>query len=272
MKHGVESKPGIQVIQRATAVLRTCRNLGPGLSLGDIARQVKLPRSTVQRIVQSLVQEGFLQTNGDASSIRLGPELLAFADSANVDVVEVAQPYLKRLSEQTGETVDLARFHRDHMIFVNQIPGAHRLRTVSGVGEIFPLHCTANGKAALSLLPESVFDEPWMQDLPKLTPHTKVSASALKAEIEKIRASGIAFDREEHTLGICAAGIAFRDAMNQIYAISIPVPSVRFDRLRGKIDKILVDVTAEIESEMDRLNRIGKPTSVMPGRPDFPEK
>lgn len=219
----------IQVIKRAALILRACRDLGPGLSLGDIARQTGLPRSTVQRIVTALIQEELLQSGGDARSIRLGRDIFAFADSLRVDVVEAAHADLKSLSEATGETVDLARFHRDHMVFVNQIAGAHRLRAVSAVGEKFPLHCTANGKAALSLLNEAEFAAACAQPLTSFTASTLTSLESLRDEIACVRRAGIAYDRQEHTLGICAMGAAFRDFTGAIYAISIPVPSTRFE-------------------------------------------
>lgn len=236
----VQPKSGaVNVVAKAVHVLKACQSLGGSLSLGDIARHVGMPRSTVQRIVQTLVSEGFLATNGSARSIVLGPELLAMGATASVNVVEKVQPLLRQIAFETGETVDLARFNRDHMVFINQVPGAHRLRAVSAVGESFPLHCTANGKAVLAQLPDSDLSLFLRQKLQRYTPNTLTKPGDLSREIRKISKLGIAHDIEEHTVGICAVGAAVRDKANQLYAISIPVPSARFKENRRRYEEVL---------------------------------
>ena len=208
------STSGIQVLQRAADVLRLCAVRKQGLSLGQIATALELPRSTVQRIVSTLMNEGLLRGDGSRRSIRLGAALYALANTQRIDVVEIAHPYLKTLSEQTGETVDLALFKGDHLVFVDQVAGSHRLRAVSSVGEIFPLETTANGRAALALL---AGEEP------------------------------LAEDNEEHTTGICALGTAFKVESGEIYALSVPMPSVRFAENRVRLMQQLLECRVAIE-------------------------
>jgi DNA-binding IclR family transcriptional regulator len=238
----------IHVISKATQVLKACQLLGDHLSLGDIARHVGLPRSTVQRIVATLTREGFLATDGSAKSIRLGPEILAMGATAATNVVERVQPILKRISAKTGETVDLARFNRDHMVFVNQIAGSHRLRAVSAVGDIFPLHCTANGKAVLAQLANDELQFVLKQQHVRYTPHTITSSSELLRTINETRERGIAVDLEEHTMGICAVGVAVRDKANQFYAVSVPVPTVRFRQCRRRCEEAVLSALEPLAS------------------------
>lgn len=229
----------VNVVAKAVHVLKACQALGGGLSLGDIARHVDLPRSTVQRIVQTLVQEGFLSTDGTARSIALGPELLAMGATVSANVIEKVHPLLKQIAVETGETVDLARYNRDHMVFINQVTGAHRLRAISAVGDRFPLHCTANGKAVLAQLPETAMKQYLTQPHFRHTANTLTKPVDLAREMEKIRKLGIAHDMEEHTVGICAVGAAVRDKANQFYAVSIPVPSARFRESRSRCELAL---------------------------------
>ncbi len=228
-----QSTSGIQVIARAAAILRACKEGGSGLSLAQIAERVGLARSTVQRIVSALAAEGLLLTGGGGQGIRLGPELHALAGATRFDVVELAHPHLRRLSEQIGETVDMALLRHGHMVFVDQIAGSQRLRAVSAVGEKFPLHCTANGKAALALLDDSTILKLCGRSLKRFTPSTIVRPSALLTEIGTVRKTEVATDAEEHTAGICAIGAAWRDITGSIYAISVPMPVQRFKN-RGK--------------------------------------
>ena len=124
------------------------------MSLGQIAQRVDLARSTVQRIVAALAAEKLLIAASPTGRVRLGPTILRLAASARTDFVALARPFLVRLSNELNETVDLATIKKDHLIFVDQVIGPHRLRAVSAVGEAFPLYCTANGKAYLAQLDE----------------------------------------------------------------------------------------------------------------------
>ena len=71
------------------------------------------------------------------------------------DFIALARPFLERLSEELHETVDLSTVKKDHLVFIDQVIGPQRLRTVSAVGETFPLYCTANGKAYLAQLSDA---------------------------------------------------------------------------------------------------------------------
>ena len=227
---------GIQVIARAASVLRSLKHERAGLSLAQISERVGLPRSTVQRIVNALAAERLVTAAGPEGGYRLGPEIQALANSAKTDMVEFARPYLTALSKATGETVDLAAFRGDRLVFVDQIVGSHRLRAVSAVGESFPLSTTANGKAVLSLLDrEHALDLIRRERSALRTAAGTKSLRQLEEELAQTRASGIAFDREEHSAGISAAGFALRDASGEIYAISVPVPSQRFETLQDTI-------------------------------------
>ncbi len=246
---------GIQVIARAAAILRACANESTGQSLGEIASAVKLPRSTVQRIVAALAAEGLLVAGGDSRAIRLGPQVHALAGADRIDVVERAHPFLKRLSGQTGETVDLAILRGDHMVFIDQIAADQRLRAVSAVGEKFPLHCTANGKAALASLDETQLSAILASCLEPHTPATIIDPQLLRTELQAIRKSNIAIDREEHSPGICAVGAAFRDPAGAIYAVSIPMPSVRFDGTGVVFRDELLATIADITQALKRRQR-----------------
>lgn len=231
-----QNTSGVQVIARAAAILRCLKNENAGLSLGQIAQRVGLPRSTVQRIVGALQAENLVIAASPDRGIRLGPEIASLAQAGRIDTAEIFRPYLIDLSRETGETVDLAVMRGRRLIFVDQIPGSHRLRTVSFVGESFPLTNTANGKACLALLEDG-------DVVALLKPEFGAKAdevlAGLLAELAEIRTTGIAFDLDEHTLGVSAVGGALADVNGDIYAVSIPTPTTRFVRERDKITAAL---------------------------------
>lgn len=205
---------GIQVLRRAAAALDEIAAQPGALRLVDLGPRLGLAKSTVRRLMVGLTDIGFASVD-DAGRFALGNRLLGLSGSDHAYIAAAFRPVIERVAEDTGETVDLSVLHGGAMRFIDQIESAHRLRAVSAVGAHFPLPVTANGKAALALLDE--------------TP------AELSEEIAEIRSTGIAFDVDEHTAGISAAGIAGFIRSGQVVAISVPAPSERFAAERERI-------------------------------------
>ena len=233
-------KSQVQVIARAAAILRALEDERHGLSLGEIAQRANLARSTVQRIVAALETEKIVIAATPNGRVRLGPTILRLASSVRTDFADLAKPFIVGLSRELRETVDLSVVKKDHLVFIDQVIGSQRLRTVSAVGESFPLYCTANGKAYLAQCDAAAIEPLIGATFEARTPNTVTRIEALLRELKTVRKQGVAFDREEHTLGICAAGVALRDPHGNYVAISVPVPSQRFyDRQTLMRDRLL---------------------------------
>jgi DNA-binding IclR family transcriptional regulator len=236
-----ERSGGIQVISRAAQVLRALDGETDGLSLSQLAERVDLPRSTVHRLTKALAGEGLVAAASPNGRVRLGPELTRLAIGARRDIRNELHPFMEQLFERLDETVDCAILDGDHLRFVDQIAAPHRLRAVSAVGAVFPLHCTANGKAILAALPPKAVREVLPGRLERFTENTITKLADLARELDAIRETGVAFDREEHTHGICAGGIAMSDAFGQLAALSVPMPAQRF---RGRESEIARELAA----------------------------
>lgn len=219
---------GVQAIARAAALLRALERAPHGLALGELAAAVELPKSTVHRLVAALAAEDLLVSD-PGGRVRLGAGIPRLAAAGREALADRLRPVLLELRRDLDETVDLAVLDGAGVRFVDQVPAPRRLRATSAVGEVFPLHCTANGKALLAALPEERALALLPGRLPKLTPQTIGSREQLQPELARIRRTGVAFDREEHTEGICAAGAAILDASGPVAAISVPVPRQRFE-------------------------------------------
>jgi len=239
---------GVQAIARAAAVLRALERTPQGLALGELAAAVELPKSTVHRLVTALAGEDLVAQDADGR-VRLGGAIARLADAGRESLADRLRPVLLELRRELEETVDLAVLDGAAVRFVDQLPAPHRLRAASAVGEVFPLHCTANGKALLAALPEEAALDLLPGRLPRLTPRTIVSRAALRAELARIREAGVAFDREEHTEGICAVGAAISDGAGSVAAISVPVPTQRF---AGREDEL----AAAVRAIADRCTRL----------------
>jgi DNA-binding IclR family transcriptional regulator len=239
-------RSGIQVIARAAAVLRSLRQEPNGLSLGEIAKRVALPRSTVQRIVAALGQEELLMSASSRARVKLGPALVLLGAAADIGTERIARPIMQELSRLADETVDLSILRTDSAVFVEQIQGTQRLVAVSAVGKAFPLHCTANGKALLALLPPGRRAGLLAGRLKRHTRATKTERAALIAELKEVETTGLAYDLEEHSAGICAVGTAFRDSLGREFSLSIPVPAARFAGKRQQLSKLIKKARADL--------------------------
>lgn len=241
-------KGGIQVIARSATILRTLRDHPNGISLGQIAAKVDLPRSTVQRIVGALQEERFVISGGQRGNFFIGPEVKAMADASRSDIVRECQPLLAELTARTGETTDLSVMRLQGMVFLDQVIGKHRLRAVSAVGEVFPFTTTANGRACLSKLTDAEVTKRVSNEW-KRSGETGDIELFLK-QLPPIRRTGLAYDLGEHTVGLSAIGCAFKDRLGDLHAISVPIPTPRFDEARSAVEAALLETVDTVETIM----------------------
>ncbi|MCQ6276087.1 IclR family transcriptional regulator [Bacillus sp. V3B] len=237
----------IQVISRAAKILRTLREHPKGLSLSQIAKEVSLARSTVQRIVTTLEQENFVAAATANGGFRLGPEIAILAAAVHSNLREEIRPFLIQLSNRVNETVDLSILDNGKVLFVDQIIAAHPLQATSQPGAAFPLHCTANGKAILASLPIMQVEKLLPEQLKPYTDNTITKRDELLEELEKVRREGVAFSKEEHVHGVCAVGAVVFDRIGNRSAISIPLPSTRFYGNEDKLTTALLETCQTID-------------------------
>ncbi len=245
-------RQSIQVISRAASILRALEANPDGLSLGEIAKVVGLSRSTVQRIVDALDHENLVLAS-TGSGVRLGPALLRLAAATRYRISEIARETMEELSLETGETVDLAVADNEKVVVLDQVAGTHRLMAVSAVGGSFPLHCSANGKAVLATFDESRLAKfKKKASLAKHTKNTITTWGTLERELERIRETGVAYDREENSVGICAVAVALRGPTGEIASISMPVPTQRFLENEATLVKSLLAHCRALQKRLDR--------------------
>ncbi|MEH7176313.1 IclR family transcriptional regulator [Neobacillus vireti] len=241
----------VQVISRAAKILRALKNHPKGLSLSQIAKEVDMARSTVQRIVTTLEQERFVSSASSNGGYRLGAEIAMLAGAVHRDLREDIRPFLIKLSYQVNETVDLSVLDNGKVLFVDQIIAPHPLQATSQPGASFPLHCTANGKAILASMPRAEVEKLLPDHLQQFNDHTITSRDELFKELEVVRNHGVAFAREEHIEGICAVGAVVVDRMGNLSAISIPLPATRFYGNEEKLAAALLDTCKNINRHFD---------------------
>lgn len=216
---------GIQVISRAVSIMRALGD--SSASLGTLAKATGLPRSTVQRIVDALAEENLVEA-GEAG-VRLGWGLQELAKSLHSDLAGRLHGPLQNLYQATRETVDLATLHGREVHFLDRIISDQEVRVVPITDRPRPAYAMANGKAMLALLGDEPLARMFPEQLATLTEHTLASRAGLQRALAAVRSEGFAYDRQEHAPGICAIGIGIEVAGIAPHAISVAVPSFRFE-------------------------------------------
>jgi DNA-binding IclR family transcriptional regulator len=245
------SQSGVQVIARVGQVLRALNGEPQGLSLAQLADRVGLPRSTVHRIVTALVAEGLIASASPVGRVRIGPEFARLASSSRADLWQEAEPFMRRIFDEIGETVDCSVLDGDHVRVIHGIPARHHLRVTADVGTTFPLHCSSKGRAILAAYDPDAAARMLPEKLERYTGKTLTSLDGLLKELATVRETGIAYNREEATLGICSAAIAIRGSSGALLAISVPVPTQRYWGLEKKITAVLKDVRKQALAAFD---------------------
>lgn len=249
-KRGLQSSriAPVQVLARASDMLRLLKTSAFGLTQTEIAAQLRLPRTTVNRIVRALRAESFVEIVGSSERIRLGREMLAMSHAMTSGCgIEIRQILLS-LAEEVGETVDFALFDRGQAILVEEVTVLHRLSATGTVSIDFPLHNTAIGKAMLAAMTPDDYARVVPMNLSPATRNTITSHAKLHEEMVKIRKAGVAYDREENSIGICAIGIGISSSSFRLSAIAIPIPVQRFAEKRAAAVVALTAAAARIES------------------------
>lgn len=234
---------GTGTLGKAIAVLDVVAAAKKPLRFTDLLAELDQPRGTLHRQISNLIDEGLLQVNADGT-YGLGLRLLKLASNAwaGNQFREIAEPHLNSLHDKVGETIHLGVLQGVEVIYLDKVESRQSVRMHSQIGNASPAFCTGVGKAALSLLQgDELASRIRRIDFQPYTERTIRDANAFLREIEEIRATGIAFDREEHESGIhCIAapvGASHRDFCAGI-SVTAPVYRVGMEQLEAWADDV----------------------------------
>ncbi len=177
-------------------------------SIAEISEVTSLPKPTVHRILQTLVQRGFARYLGRGSYTG-GPRILTLVGShqREVDLPNQVLPTLEELREQTDWTVHFALLTGDEAVYAAKLEADRPYRLASRVGMSLALHSTSVGKSVLAALPEeSVLALLKRTGMPARTERTHTDPARLLEELAAVRRRGYAEDHEENEAGVIAVG------------------------------------------------------------------
>jgi DNA-binding IclR family transcriptional regulator len=223
-----ENKNSIQVIERMMSLLDALAQSNEPVGLKQLAQTTGLHSSTAHRILAAMTAGRFVERQ-DAGNYALGIRLLELGNLVKnrINIREIALPFMQKLHEQIGESVNLGIRHDDEIIYIERTSSGRSLvRVVYLVGGRAPLHLTSQGKLFLAEDgPEKVREYAKRTGLPGVTPTSLTTLAALEKELDKVRRHAIAFDNEEAEIGLKCVAAPIRDDEGHIVAaLSVSAP------------------------------------------------
>lgn len=200
----------VQSVARIFSIIEVLAAHPSGASLQEISCQSGLAKSTVHRLLASIVTLGYAVQDSFSTHYRLTFKMFELSSGIvnDMDIMSVAKPHLDRLSRHTGEAVHLVLQDGVDVVYLYKAdPGLGATRMSSHVGRRVPLYCTGVGKAILATQTYAEAERVWRKSkIQQLTPYTVTEFEAFAEQMKEIRSRGYALDNEENELGIrCVA-------------------------------------------------------------------
>lgn len=213
-------------------------------NLTELSRALHMPPSSAYKIVQNLLARGYLETDQQGRSFRLGYKILEIGTkfTQNTNVVTEFQYTAQKIINAINESVYLSIRNGKNILYIAEKQGNQPVRFVSHLGMQLPMHATAMGKMLLSQLSDDEIKALYPEEeLGALTDRTIRERSKLIEEIQRIRKEKIAFSDSEAVQGIFCLAAGITNASNQIVAaMSISIPQTRLSEPLAEQAKRLV--------------------------------
>jgi len=231
MNSASEDRYAIRSVERALDIVQCVTAQNGELGVDEITARVGLPKSTVFRLLATLVSRRFLDRDPERQTYRLGTMALSVGARAlgDLDIRGAARPHLEQLVRATSETVHLSVLSGDSALCIDKIDSPRSVRMSSYVGFRDPLYCSGVGKVLLAFADEAARRALIAgMVLEPRTARTITDKAELEAQLAHIRAEGVAIDSEEIEEGLGCVAAPIRDHSGKVVAsLSLSGPTTR---------------------------------------------
>lgn len=244
----------IQSLERGLAVLLAFDAEHPTPTLAEIAAVTRLSRPAVRRILLTLRHLGYVEANAGRWS--LTPRVLTIGQhyTASHALIEIAQPHMIRLAEQTQESVSLGALDGTEVVYIARVPIRRVLNVNATPGTRVPVHATSLGRVLLGWATpqqtEKVINE---AGLPQLTPHTITDPDKFRQALRTVREQGWSMVVSEREEGLISLAAPVRDQTGQVVAALASSTSTGRstpERVRREVVPPLLRTAAQISTEL----------------------
>ena len=241
----------VKSVDKACFLLDVVSEHPQGITITELAAEVDMYKSTVHRLLTTLMRRGYIEQETQTGKYKLGYRLLDLGMRllSSIDLRKEAAPALRELASLSNEIVHLALMDRGEIVYIDKMESDNTTRMHSRIGKRVPVHSTSLGKVILAYLPEGeAADIVRRYGMPSLTEHTISDPGEFERVLAETAKLGYAFDLEENELGVCCVAAPIFDHADQIVAAcSVSGPSNRMTSARlGELVPIVKDCARTI--------------------------
>ncbi len=219
-----------RMLEKALDILEFAANSPEGAGLAEISEKLGIPKSSAHILLGTLADRGYLQKKSDGvfsvgiKAFEVGSK---FVDGN--DFYFYSRQVLEELVNAVDETAHAAVLDGTDVVYLNKFECRHAVRMVSSVGKRIPAHATAIGKALLALKTDEEIRALYQgRVMEKLTENTITDLEELLAQLDEVRRTGFAIEKEESTFGVeCIAVATSNRAGSVSMGISVSIPLLR---------------------------------------------
>jgi DNA-binding IclR family transcriptional regulator len=249
-------------VERALSILEAAAQRRDGLTNSEISRKLGIPKSSASYILRTLEKRGYLRREHETGRYRLGLKILSLGGDAqvNLDIADVALPFMRSLVEKIRMTSHLAVLDQGEAVYVEKVEAPGFFKVNTWVGRRMFLHSTSVGKCLLAWLPKHEIEVLIRQQgLKKRTPKTITTMTKLLAELEHVKQAGYAVDDEENSLGARCLGAPIFDAMGNVNAaLGASGTLTQMDEANmPRVIELLKDAARRISRQLQRMGTAG---------------
>ena len=256
-----DSSP-VTAVERALNILENIAHRRDGLTNSEISRKLAIPKSSASYILRTLERRGYLRRDAETGRYKLGLKILSLGGDAqsNLDIADVALPFMRSLVERVHLTAHLAVLDQGEAVYIEKVEAPGFFKVNTWVGRRMYLHSTSVGKALLAWLPKQEMEAiVRQQGMKKRTPKTITTVSRLLADLDIVREQGYGVDDEENSLGARCLGAPIFDATGNVTAalgVSGTLTQVDEENL-PKIVEVLKETARRISRQLLRSGAAG---------------
>ncbi|MGO4927852.1 IclR family transcriptional regulator [Fundicoccus sp. Sow4_D5] len=241
-------------VKNALKILKSFTTTQPVKRVSDLAEELGVSKSTVSRLISTLVSEDFLAPDTETAGYRLGYSVLTLGGaltSTNELYREVA-PVLNNIVLQTGESAHVAVLEGQDVIYLNKNTGPYYSNILTSVGAHNAAYAASSGKVILAEADPEVIDQMFEDGVKAYTEHTITNPIKFKKELEKVRRQGYAMSIEEITKNNYSIAVPVRDMSGKIAcAITVVGPLSRVNK--GKLEQFIKIMKEAAHDASERL-------------------
>ena len=242
-------------LDRALRVMELLSDHPQGLTMSEIADNLKIPKNSAFRITATMEHRGFLERNPNTKAYCLTNKMtsISYSTIAEKSLVESAWPSMQSLRDQCMETILFGTLIGHKGVVLEQAPGAHNFKFTVDIGTHFDLHTAAPGKAILAHVSaaecKKVVNKMTFE---KFTERTITSAKQFTDHLKEVRSQGFGIDCDEEREGMrCIAAAVFNEKKYPVAAIWLTGPSSRIPKRDfPKLGKMVAETAAEISKKL----------------------